>query len=223
MTYSFLSIPGLPSTFASLDSKVYHDYDSILEVVKSALNSSEIEVFECVWPKEVKKKELKRYKTLKIPAYYLYYNLDADYRRKVIDLAKKNICISTEGKTLSFLMLHSHGNRVAFDALLELKLEKPDLLNKIVILSFAPAYRNVLRGLVPPGLTQDEIEEINSSVCALLSFRMKKDILSGDPELEKTFFFDPKFYEYIFWGHASIRSRKDVMQVLSEELGKILE
>lgn len=223
MTHSFLSIPGLPSTFASLDSKIYHDYGAILKVVKSSLGNDDIEVHEYVWPKEVKKNELSYYKTLKIPAYYLYYNLDAEYRRKVVDLAKENIKKATEGKEMTFLILHSHGNRVAFDALLELKSEMPELLERIVVLSFAPAYRNVLRGIVPPGLTQEEIKEIDSSVHALLSFRMRKDVLSGDPELENTFFFDPKFYEYVFLGHATIRSREDVMQVLSDELAKILK
>ena len=91
-----------------------------------------------------------------------------------------------------------------------------------MVLSFAPAYKNVVGGLLPQGLTEAELQEIQASVDLVLSFRMKTDLLSGDPGLEHVHLFDPKFYEVAWLGHASIRSREDVMAVLKKELKKLV-
>jgi hypothetical protein len=226
MKLSVLSIPGLPNALMGLDSKVYHDYDSILEVIKAVFEPESIHFEDYVWPKEIGKKEVdwaKRVPGLAVPLYYFYYNLDAEYRNEVVEKAKDYIRRGFKEGDLLVLILHSHGNRVAFDALLDLGRAGELASKRVLVLSFAPAFKNVVRGIVPPGLTQSELEKIQDSVELLLSFRMRSDLLSGDPELENTYFFDPKLYEFGWVGHATIRNRKDVMDCLEAELKAYLE
>lgn len=224
MKISVLSIPGLPNGFLSLDSKLYHDYESILGVIHEVMGESVPTFFQSyLWPQEVTHPDyewLLKIPGLTLPLYYLLYQLDAEFRKKIVDKAVDYIREGLAQGDVLFLILHSHGNRVAFDALLELK-RRGELENEsVVVLSFAPAYKKVARGWVPPGLTEGELNEVESSVDCLLSFRMRKDFLSGDPDLEKTYLFDPKFYEVGWLGHANIRSREDVMHALKLALKK---
>lgn len=224
-TISVLSIPGLPNGFLPLDSKLYHDYESILAVIQEVLGPEVTAHFQAyIWPEEIKHPHyegLLKTPALAIPANYLVYQLDAEFRERVVKRAIEYIEEAFSKGGLLFLILHSHGNRIALDALLELKRTGKLEGRHIVVLSFAPAYKEVAGGWVPPGLSANEIKEIEKSVDVLINFRMKTDLLSGDPGLEKMHLFDPKFYERVWLGHATIRSRKDVMEALKKELLEI--
>ncbi len=221
---SILSIPGLPNGFLPLDSKLYHDYEAILGVIMEVFPQETPAHFRAyIWPEEVKHPDydwLLKTPALAVPIYYLLYHIDAEFRNRIVEKASLYIEEALEQGSLLFLILHSHGNRIALDALLDLKRRGRLEGKHIVVLSFAPAYKKVIGGLLPQGLTEAELQEIQASVDLLLSFRMKTDLLSGDPGLEHTHLFDPKFYEVAWLGHASVRSREDVMAVLREELKK---
>ncbi len=80
-TISVLSIPGLPNGFLALDSKLYHDYESILGVIQDVLGADVDTFFKAyIWPEEIKHPHysgLLKAPALAIPLYYLLYETDA--------------------------------------------------------------------------------------------------------------------------------------------------
>jgi len=221
---SILSIPGLPNGLLSLDSKFYHDYESILEVIQEVEKAEEEDIFfqAYVWPKEV---EHPRYQwACKIPSaaapiYYGLYNHDAEFRGKIVNRAIEYVKNAMDESDRVYFILHSHGNRVAFDAIRKMK-QKGQIPEgkELIILSFAPAYKNVARGWLLPGIDDEDVREIEGLVKFILNFRVRTDMLSGKPPLEHYDLFEPKWYEVGWMGHATVRNREDVMQKLREEL-----
>lgn len=220
---SVLSVPGLPNGFLSLDSRLYHDYEGVLEVIGEVFGSVPTYFSSYIWPREIPHSDYGqalKIPALAIPLYYLLYQCDAYFRKQLVDRAKEYILQGLEKGAFLFLILHSHGNRIALDALLELDQEGSLEGDRVVILSFAPAYKDVLYGYLPAGLREEQIQSLEEKVRLILNFRMKTDLLSGMPSLNKTYLFDPHWYEVFWLGHATIRSRKDVMDVLKKELGR---
>lgn len=223
---SVLSIPGVPNGWVSLDSRLYHDYESIFGVIRETVDADLETYFESfIWPREVVHQDfdwMLRTPGLAVAFAYLLYHLDAEYRARIVNAAVAYMEEALEQSDVLFLILHSHGNRIGVDALRSLS--ERALLDgkKVIVLSFAPAYHNVLGGYLPSSLTEEEIAEFEAAAHTVLSFRMKTDLLSGEPPLDKTYLFDPHFTEVLWLGHATIRSRKDVMEVLQNELKNLL-
>ena len=219
---SVLSIPGVPNGWAPLDSKIYHDYESILEVIADVLGNGVETYFESfIWPREVPNKKFNwmiNSPVFAVSATYLLYHLDAEYKERIVSRAMEYIRAAFEQSDTLFLILHSHGNRIAVDALIRLKSMGELEAKHIVVLAFAPAYKDVFGGYLPAGLTKKDLNEFQACTDVILNFRMKTDLLSGAPPFEKTFEFEPKYMEMLWLGHATIRSRSDVMEVLRKEL-----
>ena len=219
-----LSIPGLPNGWLSLESKLYHDYESILAVVQEveALEDEEIHFESYVWPQEVRHPRYQwsmQIPSLAIPIYYNLYNHDAEFRAEIVSKACDYIATCLEASDRLYLILHSHGNRIAFDALKRMK--SGGLIpegKEIIVLSFAQAYKNVARGLLLSGLSLEDVKEVEGIVSFILNYRISTDVLSGKPPLEHYDVFKPKWYELGWVGHATVRNREDVMKKLQMDL-----
>ncbi|MBU1151837.1 hypothetical protein KJ632_03355 [Patescibacteria group bacterium] len=221
---AILSIPGLPNGLLPLDSKLYHDYEAILGVIQEVENASDDDVFfkTYVWPAVVRHSRYQwacKIPSAAIPIYYGLYNHDAEFRKKIVNRAMKSITELFKVSNKIYLILHSHGNRIAFDALREMKFKGMIPEGKeIVVLSFAPAYTNVANGLLLSGLAEEDIKDVEGAVKFILNFRVETDFLSGKPPLEHYEVFKPKWYEVGWLGHATVRSREDVMEKLKKAL-----
>ncbi len=213
---SFLSVPGLPNGVWSLDSTVYHDYKAVLGVVKK-VTGAEVDFDAYIWPREIPHpygRWALYVPGLTIPLYYYPYVKDEEFRKKVVDGAVDYIKKGLEKNDVLLILAHSHGNRIVLDAIDEMAVPKG---KKIYMISMAPAYANVCYGLIPTALNEGDLKRIGKKLEAMFVYRVGTDFLSGKPAVE-CHTFRPRVWDLVWWGHASVRSRKDVMRVLEEEL-----
>jgi|GEM_PF-2993762 len=239
---SVLSIPGLPNGVFPLDSTLYHNYKPSLGVISKVVTEKKgpISVFfqSYIWPREVRHplgNWTRFLPLLCVPIYYYAYLWSSKFRTAILKGAatKLEACLKT-GDTV-FLILHSHGNRIGIDAILELhRKNKIPRSKKIYVISLAPAYSHVGYGLIRNSLSQKTIEEFVAATSGVLMFRVASDPLSGKPPLPQTDgkiqgkpfafrLFSPRFFEYGLWGHETVRWRKDVMEEMEKLLGEILK
>jgi hypothetical protein len=225
MRVSVVSIPGLPNGLVPLGSRLYHDYQSILAVIEKVTGKSAyFQPF--VWPREVGspfKKWLRFIPGLTLLLFYLFYHLDAHYRERLVDGAVDCFRRGLAKQKVLFLILHSHGNRIAIDALLEMEQAGELAGKRIFVLAFAPAYHGVFRGRLPSSVTVRRLKAFERCTEAILNFRMESDLLSGEAPLGQNHSFKPRFFERLWLGHNTVRSRKDVMACLEGELRKLLK
>lgn len=213
---SVLSIPGLPNGFLPLSSKLYHDYEKILEVIEK--KEGNVNFSEYIWPKIVKHPMyhwLTKIPGLSIWSNYALYNYDASYRGKIVRGAKSRIEKALKQSDRLYLILHSHGNRIALDALLSID-QKLFKKKEVICLCFAPAYHGVGKGLVPSGFEDKTLKKLAKKV-KIINFRIRSDLLSGTPPLP-THTFWPRWWEFAYLSHSLVRRRKDVMESLRESI-----
>lgn len=226
---SVVSIPGLPNGFMSLDSRWYHDYKPALDVIQKTAPLEAREVFfqDYLWPRIVPHpwgRWTRFIPGLAIPLYYWAYQRNASFRAAVREGAIERIQKALEHSDSIFLILHSHGNRIAIDALLTLAERKGLPPQKhITLIGFAPAYSGVAFGLIPPALRPRSLKTLATLVHSAFFFRVRSDLLSGAPTWTQPpqFNFEtfaPRPWEWLFVAHAAVRSRSDVLKSLEKSL-----
>jgi hypothetical protein len=226
--YHLLSIPGLPTSFASLDSRLYHDYQPTLGLLKEINGGNPIAFSSFIWPREVEHplgNWTLHVPILTIPLWYGFYQFHKTWRKKIIQTAADKIKAGLKNSEHLFIMGHSHGNRITLDALAHLIKTNELPANKVTFISYAPAYSGVGFGLVPKGLKEKDLQQIYPHLKQVLVFRVKTDILSGAPPLKKVqrkfqdtpyefHQYAPHLKEVFVMAHDTVRSRPDILKQL---------
>lgn len=222
MNYAVFSIPGLPASFAKLNSRYYHNPYPFIHVMEELWGPTE-EVDAFLWPLEVPHPWGQF--SLKLPFsgmafYYPQYLNNTTYRERIVEEGKRRLERLLQKYDQVVVIAHSHGNRIFIDVMQSLEVPEG---KELIWLSQAPAYSGVFYGCVPTTVKGPELKAVVSNLDHCLIFRIESDCLSGKPLscLEHFHFFKPRWWERVFLAHSKVREREDILKRLKEELRKI--